>query len=90
MNPFRLASRVIAGPRLAPVAEPRAAHAVPWRITARSEYGVLEVEHAGGHPLRGVRFALAGEGMLGLSLPRTVHPGERVRVVLRGASAEGR
>lgn len=27
--------------------------------------------------------------MLGLSLPRTVYPGERVRVVLRGPSAEG-
>lgn len=55
----------------------------------RSEYGVLEVAHRGEHPLRAVRFTLAGDGMLGLSLPRTVHPGERVRAVLRGAAAEG-
>ncbi|QIM17736.1 hypothetical protein G7066_01690 [Leucobacter coleopterorum] len=27
--------------------------------------------------------------MLGLSLPRTVYPGQRVRVVLRGSHAEG-
>ncbi|MCB1273404.1 MAG: hypothetical protein KDB25_03290 [Leucobacter sp.] len=86
MSPFRLTSRVIASPRpaLAPVA-----HAVPWRVSARSEHGVIEVEHQGSEPLRGVRFALAGEGVLGLSLPRTVHPGERVRAVLRGAAVEG-
>ena len=26
--------------------------------------------------------------MLGLTLPRTVHPGERVRLVFRGSAAE--
>jgi len=36
-----------------------------------------------------VRFSLAGGGLLGLSLPRTVLPGKRLRVVLRGISAEG-
>ncbi|MBK0421843.1 hypothetical protein JD292_07125 [Leucobacter sp. CSA2] len=35
-----------------------------------------------------MRLALAGGGMLGLSLPRTVQPGERVRAVLRGSDAE--
>jgi len=85
-------------PRAAPVAAPsRAAiapvadraHEVPWRVARRSELGVIEIEHQGGHPLRAVRVSLAGRGMLGLSLPRTVHPGERVRVVLRGDAAEG-
>ncbi|MBN9613526.1 MAG: hypothetical protein J0H64_08735 [Actinobacteria bacterium] len=65
------------------------AHEVPWRVARRSELGVIEIEHRGGHPLRAVRVSLAGRGMLGLSLPRTVHPGERVRVVLRGDAAEG-
>lgn len=93
MNPFRLVSRVTAGPRLVAVppvdaAAARGAHAVPWRVTARSEHGVIEVELRGDAPLRGVRFTLAGQGMLGLSLPRTVHPGERVRAVLRGSAAD--
>ena len=65
-----------------------AAVRVPWRVVHRSASGVIEVEHCGAGPLHSVRFALAGEGMLGLSLPRTVYPGERVRVVMRGSSAE--
>ena len=91
MNPFRLTTRVQAPPRAVRRAEERdagGAVAVPWRIVARSDSGVIEVEHRGPSPLHSVRFALAGSGMLGLSLPRTVYPGERVRVVLRGGQAE--
>lgn len=61
---------------------------VPWRVSQRSDTGVIEVEHRGTAPLHSVRFALAGQGMLGLSLPRTVLPGERVRVALRGTHSE--
>lgn len=59
---------------------------VPWRVVGRSDAGVIEVEHCGEGPLHSVRFALAGGGMLGLSLPRTVYPEERLRVVVRGAT----
>lgn len=61
---------------------------MPWRVTQRSSSGVIEVEQVGDGPLHSVRFALAGDGMLGLSLPRTVFPGERVRVVVRGVRGE--
>ncbi|WP_157834191.1 hypothetical protein [Leucobacter sp. PH1c] len=101
MNPFRLSTRrrppaararsarpgAGAAPRAAaPVPPPGVV--VPWRVTERSPSGVIEVAHVGHAPLTSVRFALAGRGMLGLSLPQTVHPGERVRVVLRGVHAE--
>lgn len=62
---------------------------VPWRVVSRSPLGVLEVEHCGSEPLRAVRSALAGAGLLGLTLPRTVHPGERFRIVLRGVYVDG-
>lgn len=71
------------GPALAPAAVP-----VPWRIAGRSESGVVEVEQCAATPMYSVRFALAGRGMLGLSLPRTVLPGERLRVALRGSAAD--
>lgn len=61
--------------------------AVPWRVTRRS-LGIIEIEHRGAHPAHQVRFALAGAGMLGLSLPSTLHPGERVRVAVRGAHTD--
>jgi len=89
MNPFRLVSRIVPGPSAPAFSGASTAHSVPWRVAHRSEHGVVEIEHRGSRPLRAVRVSLAGEGMLGLSLPRTVHPGERVRVVLRGAAAEG-
>ncbi|QIK63605.1 hypothetical protein G7068_10665 [Leucobacter viscericola] len=91
MNPFRLTSRVQAAPRVSPQAQVPASEAVavPWQVVTRSRSGVIEVEHCGSTPLHSVRFALAGKGMLGLSLPRTVYPGQRVRVVLRGSHAEG-
>ena len=104
MTPFRLVSRVRPGAPRALSAVPRggadalAASApasdpvpvpVPWRVVARSPQGVVEVEHRGQGPLRAVRFALAGGGLLGLSRPRTVHPGERLPVVLLDASADG-
>lgn len=66
---------------------PGAAIEVPWRISARSATGMIEVEHRGAGPAHSVRFALAGNGVLGLSLPGTVLPGERVRVVVRGGAA---
>ena len=61
---------------------------VPWRVSGRSRNGVIEVEHRGSSPLRSVRCALAGGGLLGLTLPRTVYPGERLRVVVRGVWAD--
>lgn len=67
---------------------PGQAVVVPWRISQRSASGVIEIENAAGGPLHSVRFTLAGDGMLGLSLPRTVLPGERLRVVLRGVRSE--
>lgn len=85
MTTFRLHTRV-----LAPAASPpaRAAPAVaipaPWRVVRRS-LGVLELEHRGSETAHSVRFALSGAGLLGLSLPRVVEPGERLRVVVRGA-----
>lgn len=92
MNPFRLSARVLAARRqpgsVAAADAATGAVEVPWRLLRHPERGVLEAENAGSEPLRAVRFALAGEGMLGVSLPRTVHPGERVRVVLRGVRAE--
>ncbi|MFT4231931.1 MAG: hypothetical protein QM606_04030 [Leucobacter sp.] len=83
MKPFRLTTRVQTRARQHPVRP--AAVEVPWRVVGRSPSGVIEVEHVGVDALHSVRFALAGDGLLGLSLPRTVLPGERVRVVLRGA-----
>lgn len=89
MVPFRLSSRVSPAPQHAPPVRGAEAHPVPWRITRRSDRGVIEFEQLGDGPLRAVRASLAGAGMLGLSLPRTVHPGERLRVVLRG-TGDGR
>lgn len=66
-----------------------AACAVPWRVTRGGASGVIELENAGEETLLSVRFALAGAGLLGLSLPSQVAPGERLRVVLRGSLAEG-
>lgn len=98
MNPFRLTTRLQPPPRalrrVAMRAEPEgseaaiAATTVPWRVASRSDLGVIDVEHCGATPLHSVRFALAGQGMLGLSLPRTVYPAERVRVVVRGSQAD--
>jgi hypothetical protein len=64
-----------------------AACAVPWRLARDHRSGIIEVENTGDEPLLSVRFALAGAGLLGLSLPSTVAPGERLRVVLRGTLA---
>lgn len=60
----------------------------PWRIAQRSGSGVIEVENTGASALHAVRFSLAGAGLLGLSLPRTVLSGERLRVAVRGTRAE--
>lgn len=102
MTPFRLSSRLAPGP--APPQQQRVgsslaqsgdshgarreARPVPWRVSRRSHRGVIEFEQLGSEPLRAVRASLAGGGLLGLSLPRTVHPGERLRVVLRGAGGD--
>lgn len=94
MNAFRLMTRVRSGAgsatgRATGLADDELPRQVPWRVASRSITGSLEVEHCGAQPLRAVRFALAGGGLLGVSLPRTVRPGERLRVVLRGTHADG-
>ncbi|MHA3685409.1 hypothetical protein ACXR2W_14275 [Leucobacter sp. HY1908] len=74
--------------RAAPLStEQGAAIAVPWRVVSRSPDGDIEVAHSGRAPAHSVRFALAGGGMLGLSLPGTVLPGERVTVLVRHGEA---
>lgn len=91
MSPFRLTTRTLAAHQTRSTRRPEAADAaavaVPWRVVARGR-GVIEIEHRGSATAHSVRFALSGAGMLGLSLPRTVEPGERVRVVVRGSGAE--
>lgn len=101
MEAFRLNSRVRPPSPVGPVwragpapeveqaPEVLGAQPVPWRVVARSGSGTIEIEHRGAEPLRAVRCMLAGGGMLGLSLPRTMHPGERLRVVLRGVYVDG-
>lgn len=103
MTPFRLSARVLA-PRAAadlPVVPPAStasvasvaslaspeAVPVPWRVTKR-RLGIIEIEHRGAEEAHSVRFTLFGGGLLGLSLPRTIAPGERVRVAVRGCAAE--
>lgn len=93
MTPFRLSARAlsprgIATSQVSTAAPAPGAVPVPWRVTKRS-LGVIEIEHHGTEAAHSVRFTLFGGGMLGLSLPRSVMPGERVRVVVRGRAAEG-
>lgn len=88
MSPFRLSSRTL--PPRGPGALRRVDTEpipVPWRVVRRG-LGAIEIEHRGNETAHSVRFALAGAGMLGLSLPRIVEPGERVRVAVRGAQAD--
>lgn len=59
--------------------EGETARVVPWHVVRRTDK-IVEVEHRGVTPLHSVRFALAGSGVIGLSLPRTVHSGERLMV----------
>lgn len=68
----------------APACDAQCAYArvAQWRVVRRTEL-IVEVEHTGEVPLHSVRFALAGDGVLGLSLPRTVRPGERLSVCVR-------
>lgn len=61
-----------------------AAYPVPWHIEARDEHGDIVLENRSEHTLRSVRFTLAGDGMLGLTLPQSVNPGERVTATVRG------
>lgn len=87
MPPFRITSRTLPDSRRPSGRPPPDAPPpvpVPWRVVGRS-LGVIEVEHCGPDVAHSVRFALAGAGMLGLSLPRQVWPGERLRAVIRGA-----
>lgn len=91
MAPFRLSTRTLPPRSPGAVRSVRAGPApvpVPWRVLRR-ELGVIEIEHRGTEIAFSVRFALSGAGMLGLSLPKTVEPGERVRVVVRGSQADG-
>lgn len=89
-SPTARAGPVTAAAPVAPAAvrdDPSAIEA-PWRVSQRSASGVIEVENMSAAALHAVRFSLAGDGLLGLSLPRTVLPGERLRVALRGTRAE--
>lgn len=91
MSPFRLSVRSLPSRAPSSVRAVGAAPAplpvpVPWRVTRRA-LGVIEIEHCGSEPAYSVRFTLAGAGLLGLSLPSTVCPGERVRIAVRGATA---
>ncbi|MEJ6488890.1 hypothetical protein PQI23_04040 [Leucobacter sp. USCH14] len=92
-SPTARAGPVIAAAPAAPAApaavrdDPSAIEA-PWRVSKRSASGVIEVENMSAAALHAVCFSLAGDGLLGLSLPRTVLPGERLRVALRGTRAE--
>ena len=93
MSPFRLSTRTLParpsraqGP-LTPVRSAPPPVVVPWRVVRRG-LGAIEIEHRGSETAHSVRFALAGAGILGLSLPRVVEPGERVRVALRGVQAD--
>ncbi|MGO2139737.1 MAG: hypothetical protein ACTH30_04935 [Leucobacter sp.] len=89
MSPFRLSTRNVPArpPGPAPARPPVPPVPVPWSVVRRA-IGVIEIEHRGSETAHSVRFALAGAGMLGLSLPRAVQPGERIRVAVRGAQAE--
>ncbi|MGO3146799.1 MAG: hypothetical protein ACTIJ6_03870 [Leucobacter sp.] len=89
MSPFRLSVRALPARSQSSVrpVDPVPV-AVPWRVTGRS-LGIIEIEHRGTEPAHQVRFALSGAGMLGLSLPSTLWPGERVRVAVRGARTDG-
>lgn len=60
---------------------------MPWRVV-RPRLGVIDLEWLGCEAARHVRFALSGAGLLGLSLPCKVQPGERIRVAVRGLYAE--
>ncbi|MBC9955159.1 hypothetical protein ICM05_11025 [Leucobacter sp. cx-42] len=96
MNPIRLAtrhlsahqctraaSRVPAHQRVRGRGREAVARRVPVRIVCRSAH-TIEIENRSDERLRLVRFALAGGGMLGLSLPRSLEPGDRLRVTVRG------
>ncbi|MFC5337150.1 hypothetical protein [Leucobacter denitrificans] len=88
MSPFRLSARALPARAQSPVRSlDPAPVAVPWRVVRRS-LGIIEIEHRGVESAHQVRFALAGAGMLGLSLPSTLHPGERIRVAVRGSLAD--
>lgn len=88
MSPFRLSVRALPISARSPVRSlDPVPVAVPWRVVRRS-LGIIEIEHRGHEPAHQVRFALAGAGMLGLSLPSTLRPGERIRVAVRGALAD--
>ena len=84
MSPFRLSVRALPA-RASPISAATPVP-VPWRVTRRA-LGVIEIVHSGSEPAYSVRFALSGAGLLGLSLPSTVNPGERVRVAVQGAKA---
>src|SRR5699024_1026800 len=61
---------------------------VPWSVHRSERRGALEFTNTGAEPLRAVRVSLAGGGLLGLTLPRTVYPGESFRVAIRGVAAQ--
>lgn len=59
------------------------AYRVPWRVVAREPSRSVTICNDSAERLTFVRFAVAGEGHLGLSLPRHVHPGESLSAELQ-------
>lgn len=69
------------------------AYPVPWRVSRRGADGAVELENTSDRVLRQVRFTLGGAGLLRLSLPARLLPGDRIEVGVRGvldASGEPR
>lgn len=62
----------------------RFAYPVPWHVTERGARGRVTVENRSDAVLSAVRFSALGTGLLGLSLPQRVFPGERVSVQVHG------
>lgn len=66
--------------------EPRVqmAYPVPWRVLHRNDDGSVTIQNETDAVLRSVRFSAQGRGVLALSLPRRVLPGERITVRVLG------
>lgn len=64
----------------APCSTSTASYAVPWRVMSRQPAEWVDIGNISAERLSFVRFAVAGEGELALSLPCHVAPGETVRL----------
>lgn len=72
-------------PSRSQVVEP--AYLVPWQVSSRAPGESLTVVNVSSERLRFVRFAVAGEGALRLSLPVHVEPGESIHLDTSGVPA---